>query len=160
MKKIAYKDGVPRWMEDNNVRHEDVVKALQDPKGTKVVQLDSEDGRMRCYGNGLRVVVVPQGNVLRIIHVCHMAELPRRDRQGLPKARGGGGGSSLPATWRELDERLAACGLERRVLDGGHVGFYADGSLILTVPRSASDHRALRNCALQAIRLGYNVRRP
>lgn len=62
-----------------------------------------------------------------------------------------------PTSWRELHKRLREQGCEIRC--GKHYRVISRDGRTYTLPRTASDRRALRNCVLGLRRIGIDVSR-
>jgi hypothetical protein len=76
-----------------------------------------------------------------------------------PRVKGTKGARRLPSTWQELWARLREASV-RVHATGPHYKCELPGTAnFITVPKTASDHRALQNTCLEFQRAGIDVRR-
>lgn len=114
-----------------------------------------EDREKRVYGN-TQIVVATDGNVIwwseREVAKGE-SELLTAAPKGLPKAKGGGVGTRVPTTAKELEKMLKQAGCEIEPTGSGHIRVSRDGKTII-MPSTASDWRSLANVIGQARRKG------
>lgn len=148
---------------DRGIPLRDLVAAYRDPEQTWRAR--ENNGNMRLRGPVAVLVaddseeviaITSRGNALRVKaqtkHVGH----------GTPKAKGTGGGSTMPTSVKDLLDRAHFAGLRvERATRHYLLSNPAESSgVMVTVPKTPSDHRSLPNAVMQVRKvLGVDLAR-
>ena len=134
---------------------EKVKKAYYEPQWS----VRQDDGRMRHTYEDVQIIIgdSPEAPVIYLNKRQEVGtgtpELLKPKKKAMPKAKGGGGGSSLPGSLKDLLKRLKDAGCEISRTGSGHIKVEKNGKHVV-IPSTASDYRSLANSLADARKNG------
>lgn len=157
--------GALKWAFDNALEYDDIDEVITHPD-LVIPAHASFRADVKCYiKEGLAISYSKQSNIiLKIERAEPLLERvgtsqPLYRKEGIPKAKGTGGGSRMPANYSEIVDLLRTRGYTVETAKGGHQVIKHNGKTIFSMASSPSDHRAVKNLVTDLKKMGIDLRR-